>query len=124
MSCEQVHEGVRPRGSQTISALIDTAAAPSLMVAVVAVVAAAARGLLLSTSSCSLDCFCFQVTSYLLLQLFQFLTACCMKTRGGGGGRQGEVALAAGAAAARVNLHRDTAQKKHSETLLSDNLIK
>lgn len=41
-----------------------------------------------------------------------------------GGGRRGEeVALAAGAAA-RVNLHRDTAQKKHSETLLSDNLIK
>lgn len=27
-----------------------------------------------------LDCFCFQVTSYLLLQLFQFLRACCMKT--------------------------------------------
>lgn len=26
------------------------------------------------------DCFCFQVTSYLLLQLFQFLRACCMKT--------------------------------------------
>lgn len=40
------------------------------------------------------------------------------------GGRGKEVALAAGAAAARVNLHRDTAQKKHSETLLSDNLIK
>lgn len=76
MSCEQVHEGVRPRGSQTISALIDTAAAPSLMVAVVAAVAAAARGPLLSTSSCSLDCFCFQVTSYLLLG-------------GGGGGGAG-----------------------------------
>lgn len=89
MSCEQVHEGVRPRGSQTISALIDTAAAPSLMVAVAVVVAAAARGPLLSTSSCSLDCFCFQVTSYLSLQLFQFLTACCMKTRRGGGGAAG-----------------------------------
>lgn len=34
--------------------------------------------------SWSLDCFCFQVTSYLLLQLFQFLRACCMKTEGAG----------------------------------------
>lgn len=33
-----------------------------------------------ATSSSSPDCFCFQVTSYLLLQLFQFLRACCMKT--------------------------------------------
>lgn len=40
-----------------------------------------------ATSSSSPDCFCFQVTSYLLLQLFQFLRACCMKTEGFCGSR-------------------------------------
>jgi len=35
---------------------------------------------LLTPPPSSPDCFCFQVTSYLLLQLFQFLRARCMKT--------------------------------------------
>lgn len=70
----EVHEGVklqtplcpRPCASKGISSFIDRAGWMS-----------AGRP---ATSSSSPDCFCFQVTSYLLLQLFQFLRACCMKT--------------------------------------------
>lgn len=80
MSSGEVHEGVKlqtplcpqPRASKGISPFIDSAAE--------FLVAAAAAGP--PPSSSSLDCFCFQVTSYLWLQLFQFLRACCMKTEG------------------------------------------
>lgn len=80
MSSSEVHEGVKlqtplcpqPRASKGISSFIDRAA--EFLVAAAAAVP--------TTSSSSLDCFCFQVTSYLLLQLFQFLRACCMKTEG------------------------------------------
>lgn len=81
MSPSEVHEGVklqtplcpRPCATKGISSFIDRA---SWMC-----------GGQPATSSSSPDCFCFQVTSYLLLQLFQFLRACCMKTEGSGVGR-------------------------------------
>lgn len=52
------------------------------------------------TSPSILDCFCFQVTSYLLLQLFQFLRARCMKTEGA----RWEM---------HINLRRAPTQRKH-----------
>lgn len=103
MSSSEVHEGVklqtplcpRPRASKGISSFIDRAAE----------FLADGGGCCCccwpTTSSSNPDCFCFQVTSYLLLQLFQFLRACCMKTEGSVG-----------------NVHkppRQTIQKKHIE---------
>lgn len=108
MSSGEVHEGVKlqtplcpqPRASKGISPFIDSAAE--------FLVAAAAAGP--PPSSSSLDCFCFQVTSYLWLQLFQFLRACCMKTEG--------IAISGSLG----NVHKtsarrgETTQKKHIES--------
>lgn len=82
MSPSEVHEGVklqtplcpRPCASKGISSFIDRAGWMSG--------SRRRRRHPPATSSSSPDCFCFQVTSYLLLQLFQFLRACCMKTEG------------------------------------------
>ncbi len=84
MSSSEVHEGVklqtplcpRPRASKGISSFIDRAAEFQAD--------GGGGGCCCrpTTSSSNPDCFCFQVTSYLLLQLFQFLRACCMKTEG------------------------------------------
>lgn len=87
MSPGEVHEGVklqtplcpRPCASKGISSFIDRAGGMSG--------GGGRRRGRPATSSSSPDCFCFQVTSYLLLQLFQFLKACCMKTEGFGATR-------------------------------------
>lgn len=81
MSSAKVHEGVKlqtplclqPRASEAISSFIDSTAEFKLD---------GCRRHPSNPPSWSPDCFCFQVTSYLSLQLFQFLRARCMKTEG------------------------------------------
>lgn len=105
MSSGEVHEGVKlqtplcpqPRASKGISSFIDRAA--EFLVAAAAAVP--------TTSSSSLDCFCFQVTSYLLLlNFFNFSGLVVWRQKASPSAALWEM---------YINLSRETIQKKHIE---------